>query len=204
MAKKQPKSCVPTGSPDVVILAGPNGAGKSTTAPALLKGLLAIDDFVNADVIAEGLSGFAPDAMALEAADIMLRRIRSLAEAGANFAFETTMAGRSYASWLRQLITSGYRVHLIFLWLSSADLAVERVAQRVRLGGHSVPEETIRRRYDVGLRNFFHLYRPLATTWRFYDNSEAGAPRLIAAGQRNRTSRVADRATWRSIQKVML
>ena len=203
MSKKRPKSSVPTGSPDVVILAGPNGAGKSTTAPALLKDLLAIDDFVNADVIAEGLSGFAPDAMALEAADIMLRRIRSLAEAGASFAFETTMASRSYASWLRQLIASGYRVHLIFLWLSSADLAVERVAQRVRLGGHAVPEETIRRRYGAGLRNFFRLYRPLATTWRLYDNSEAGAPRLIAAGQRNRTSRVADRETWRSIQKEM-
>ncbi len=203
MSKRRSRSRNPAATADLVILAGPNGAGKSTTAPALLKGLLAIGDFVNADVIAEGLSGFAPDAVALEAAEIMFRRIRSLAQSKTSFAFETTMASRSYASWLRKWIVAGYRVHLIFLWLSSAGLAVERVAQRVRLGGHVVPEKTIRRRYAAGLRNFFTLYRPLATTWRIYDNSEAGQPRLVATGQRTRTTRVADRVTWRIIKEAM-
>ena len=189
---------------NVVILAGPNGAGKSTTAPSLLKGLLEVDDFVNADVIAQGLSGFAPQAVALEAGAIMLQRLRALVQAHGSFAFETTMASRSYAPWLRQLIETGYRVHLVFLWLSSPDLAVQRVAQRVRMGGHTVPEATIRRRYEAGLRNFFRLYKPLATTWRFFDNSAAGTLRLVAGGQGERTIRVADRNLWKHIQEMAL
>ena len=125
--------------PSVVILAGPNGAGKSTVAPALLHGALAVDEFVNADVIASGLSAFDPDSAAIAAGRVMLARIRELASQRVNFAFETTLASRSFAPWLRQLVTSGYSAHLVFLWLPSADFAVDRVAERVRTGGHNVP-----------------------------------------------------------------
>src|SRR5207245_5581410 len=121
--------------PSIVILAGPNGAGKSTVAPALLRGALAVNEFVNADVIASGLSAFDPDSAAIAAGRVMLARIRELASQRVNFAFETTLASRSFAPWLRQLVTSGYSAHLVFLWLPSADFAVDRVAERVRTGG---------------------------------------------------------------------
>jgi predicted ABC-type ATPase len=186
-------------SPSVIVLAGPNGAGKSTTAPALLRGALHVPNFVNADVIARGLSAFDPDRAALPAGRIMLTRLRLLGRARQSFAFETTLASRSFAPWLRALRQSGYRVHLIFLWLPSADFAVRRVAQRVRAGGHSVPRETIRRRYRAGLRNFFGLYRPLAATWRMYDNSQVGPPRLIAMGEGADAVTLFDHEQWKRI-----
>lgn len=136
-----------------MILAGPNGAGKSTAAPELLQGELSVSEFVNADVIARGLSAFDPDRAAIAAGRVMLVRLNELARQRATFAFETTLASRSFAPWLRGLRTSGYAVHLVFLWLSSPDLAVQRVADRVRSGGHDVPPGTIRRRYGAGVRN---------------------------------------------------
>jgi predicted ABC-type ATPase len=186
-------------SPSVVILAGPNGAGKSTTAPALLKGVLGVTEFVNADVIARGLSGFRPEGAAMTAGRVMLARLHELARQRVSFAFETTLASRLFAPWVEDLIAEGYQFHLVFLWLPSPDLAVARVAARVRLGGHDVPEETIRRRFDSGLRNFFHLYQPLAKTWRLYDNSVTDAPRLVARGTGTMATRVADRQTWERI-----
>lgn len=180
-----------------MILAGPNGAGKSTTALHLLKGVLGVAEFVNADTIAQGLSAFAPEEAALLASRIMLERARSLAERRVNFAFETTLASRSLAAWIRKLCDeAGYRVHLVFLWLSDAETAVARVRERVRAGGHDVPEETIRRRYGRGLQNFFGLYQPLVTTWRVYDNSRAAGPRLVASGGGRLQVRVRDATTW--------
>ena len=123
-------------TPLLVMLAGPNGAGKSTTAPYLLKDALAVDEFVNADTIAQGLSAYRPDAAAVTAGKVMLERLRALASMRRDFAFETTLSGRSHARWLRELQASGYRTHLIFLSLPSADLALARVADRVRRGGH--------------------------------------------------------------------
>jgi predicted ABC-type ATPase len=111
----------------------------------------------------------------------MLTRLDQLARDRQSFGFETTLANRSLAPRIRRLSQDGYECHLVFLWLPSADLAVARVAHRVRLGGHAVPEQTIRRRYRSGLRNFFQLYQPLTTTWRMYDNSTQ-QPRLIASG----------------------
>src|SRR5262245_44459100 len=125
--------------PSVVILAGPNGAGKSTVAPALLQGPLAVNEFVNADVIARGLSAFDPQSVALAAGRVMRTRLRELAAQRISFAFETTLASRSLAPWLAGLKTDGYHVHLVFLWLPSADFAVDRVAQRVKTGGHAIP-----------------------------------------------------------------
>lgn len=188
-------------SPNVVVVAGPNGSGKSTAAPVLLRDFLGITEFVNADVIAQGLAAFDPDSVAFQAGSIMHARLRSLASKRRNFAFETTLASRSLAPWLRGLVASHYLFHLVFLWLPSADFAVARVADRVRLGGHNVPEETIRRRYRRGLVNFFELYQPLATTWRVYDNSQESGIRLIASGQGTNVTRIGDEETWKHLQR---
>lgn len=181
--------------PSLVILAGPNGAGKSTVAPALLRGALAVNVFVNADVIASGLSAFNPEGAAIAAGRVMVARLRELAAQRASFAFETTLASRSYAPWLRDLAVSGYTAHLVFLWLPSADFAVDRVAERVRTGGHSVPSETVRRRYAAGLRNFFELYQPLVSGWVLYDSS-GPVPRPVAEGLASHPPTVYDRDVW--------
>jgi predicted ABC-type ATPase len=186
--------------PRVVVLAGPNGSGKSTSAARLLRGALGVDEFVDADVIARGLSGFAPERVAMAAGRIMLRRLKDLAAARAHFAFETTLASRTFAPWLADLKAVGYRVHLVYLWLPTADMAAARVAERVRSGGHDVPEDTIRRRYRAGWANFCKLYRPLADSWQVFDNGTVGKPRLIAAGQGRRTKVVRNRPLWERIQ----
>ncbi len=200
---RQDKGCIVSArhAPNIVVLAGPNGAGKSTTGPALLRDTFGITEFVNADTIAQGLSAFDPEGSSIEAGRVMLRRIRELAHRRADFAFETTLASRTFASWLTDLRKGGYRVHVVFLWLPSADLAVERVSTRVRTGGHNVPEDVVRRRYRSGLRNFFELYQPLADSWRMYDNSHVSGPRLLAMGIEARTTHVTDKATWRQIQE---
>ena len=172
-----------TTSPQIIIIAGPNGAGKTTLAPVLLRDWLGVIGFVNADTIASGLSAFRPEQAAIEAGRVMLKRLRELAAQRENFAFETTLATRSYAPWLSQLARSGYQMNLMFLWLNSPELAVERVKRRVEAGGHDIPEETIRRRYHSGVRNFFALYQELAKEWSVYDNSTLGGPILIASGQ---------------------
>lgn len=125
--------------------------------------------------------------------------MRELAAQRANFAFETTLASRSYARWLDGLRRGGYHVHVLFLWLRSADLAVSRVAERVRLGGHHVPETVIRRRYEKGLQNFFGLYMRLADSWQLFDNSDWGDPRPVAAGTRERVQILDDAAAWRRL-----
>lgn len=151
--------------PQVIIIAGPNGAGKSTLAPVLLRDEFGPLPFVNADAIALGLSAFTPESVAFTAGRIMLLRLRELAGGQASFAFETTLASRSYAAWLARLRLQGYERHLIFLSLRSAELALERVKERVRAGGHDVPEQVVRRRFIGGARNFFGVYKALADTW---------------------------------------
>jgi predicted ABC-type ATPase len=168
--------------PDVIVLAGPNGAGKSTLATALFGGASPVRHYVNADTIARGLSEFHSEEMACEAGRIMLAHLKALAERKATFAFETTLATRGFAPWLGQLRQSGYFFQLFFLWLPFADMAVQRVRDRVKLGGHSVPEETVRRRYQRGISNFFKLYRPIADEWRVYDNAQPSRPVIIAEG----------------------
>ena len=180
--------------PSVVILAGPNGAGKSTAAPALLHGTLAINEFVNADVIARELSPADPERAAMAAGRVMLARLRELTDRRISFAFESTLASRTLAPWLRDIRASGYDVQVVFLWLPSADFAIERVAGRVRAGGHNVPAETVRRRYRSGLGNFFSLYEPLASAWRFYDSS-GPTPRLVAEGLELQPAKVYDKVS---------
>lgn len=187
-------------SPSVVVLCGPNGAGKSTAAETLLRDTLAVAEFVNADTIAQGLSGFRPAASALAAGRVMLARLHELAAKRDDFAFETTLASRSFAPWLRELAATGYRVQIVFVWLPTPELAVLRVRERVRAGGHDAPEDTIRRRYSRGIRNFLELYRPLAETWLVYDNSGANAPALFASGEGSRTERILDEERWRAFR----
>jgi predicted ABC-type ATPase len=126
--------------PKVVVIAGPNGAGKSTAAPAVLRNALLVNEFVNADTIAAGLSAFSPETVAVTAGRVMLERIRKLACERRDFAFETTLASRTFAPWLRKIQSEGYQFHLVYLWLPTVELAAARVAERVRRGGHAVQE----------------------------------------------------------------
>ena len=155
----------------IIIIAGPNGAGKTTFAREFLPNEGGCPLFVNADLIAEGLSPFDPSGVAVRAGRLMLQEIDRHARSGASFSFETTLAGRRYALLIPRWQRSGYRVHLIFLKLRNELLAVERVAARVSQGGHSVPEEVIRRRFKQGWRNFENIYRGLVDSWQLYDNS---------------------------------
>jgi predicted ABC-type ATPase len=161
-----------SGQPSLYVLAGPNGAGKSTFARLFLPEYADCQEFVNADLIAAGLSPFNPDGAALQAGRHMLERIEALARARTNFGFETTLAGRSWLPLLHRLRARGYRLHLFFLWLPSPELAVHRVHDRVLSGGHSVPEDVVRRRFARGLQNFFRIYAPIVDAWLIFDSSQ--------------------------------
>ena len=171
-------------SPKAIIISGPNGAGKSTLAPFLLRDKFGIMEYVNEDTLALGLSAFQPEGVAFEAGRIMLKRLHDLAKQQASFAFESILASRFYARWISRLQQQGYTLHLLFLWLRNSDIAIERVRERVRLGGHDIPDAVIRRRYHRGIWNFLNLYQPLASTWVLYDNSAPGEPIFVAEGTR--------------------
>lgn len=165
--------------PQVAVLAGINGAGKTTASQHLLREALRIPSFTNADTIARGLNAFDVESVAAKAGRIMLEHLHALAASRQSFAFETTLSGRAYARWLGELARDGYAIHLFYYWLESEDVAIGRVAERVRAGGHHVPDDTIRRRYARSVRNFLELYRPVVTTWQVYDNTHGGR-QLIA------------------------
>ena len=166
-------------SPNLYIIAGPNGAGKTTFAREFLPHYADCYEFVNADLIAGGLSPFQPDRVAIQAGKLMLEQIHSLGKRGVDFAFETTPSGKTYAHLLRELKKCGYVIHLFFLWVSDVDLALKRIADRVKNGGHNLPENVVRRRFKKGLQNLFRIYRPLLDTWVLLDNS-TDTPNLIA------------------------
>lgn len=165
----------------IVIIAGPNGAGKTTFAREFLPLEANCPIFVNADLIAAGIAPFQPEAVAFRAGRLMLQELAHHAAEGRSFAFETTLSGRTYASMIDAWRAQGYSVKLIFLSLVSADEAVVRVANRVRQGGHSIPEATIRRRFEAGLRHFHETYRDRVDLWQLFDNS-GDSPRLIDEG----------------------
>ena len=187
--------------PSLIIIGGPNGAGKTTASADILLGALSVHEFVNADTIAKGLSEFKPETVGFDAGRIMLERLHHLTEQRLDVAFETTLASRTFAPWIKQLIATGYQFHVVFLWLPSADVAVTRVLGRVREGGHHVPEDVIRRRYEAGLRNFFRIYRPIAKTWRFYDNSDPRGRRVLASGGLGEPDVVLDADLWNNINR---
>ena len=188
-------------TPLVAVLAGPNGAGKRTSAARLLPEALSVEEFVNADTIAQGLSAYRPEAAAVAAGRVMLERLHFLARERRDFAFETTLAGRGHARWLRELRASGYRVHLIFVSLPDPELAVARVAERVRQGGHHVPEDVVRRRFATGLTNLLTLYSGLVDSWQVYDNADLAGPRLIASRAAGMNAVIADPNAWENLKE---
>ena len=141
--------------------------------------MLDVREFLNADLLAAGLSPFAPDTAAIAAARVLLARMKELVEQGRGFGFETTLAGKTYGAMLQRMKVNGYRLHLFYLWLPGVELAIERVAHRVREGGHSIPEEVIRQ-FNLGLHNLFRVYMPLFDSWLLFDNSNL-PPRTIAS-----------------------
>jgi predicted ABC-type ATPase len=172
--------------PDLYIISGCNGAGKTTASYAILPEMLSCREFVNSDEIAKGLSPFNANTMAVavEASRIMYKRIRELIEVAETFALETTLASRSIAKLIKNAQAKGYSATLLFFWLNTPDLAVERVKNRVAAGGHSVNEVTVRRRYRAGILNLFDLYLPICDYWMITDNS-LSPMEVIAKGFRN-------------------
>jgi predicted ABC-type ATPase len=158
--------------PEIFVFGGCNGSGKSTLANEILAYLKPSPEFVNADVIAAQLNPNDVDAAAITASRLMLERINNLANQKVDFAFETTLAARSFARFLKKCKGEGYKINLTYVWLDSPDLAIERVARRVASGGHDIPQDIIIRRYQRGVKNFFELYSPIADHWIVYDNTE--------------------------------
>jgi predicted ABC-type ATPase len=167
----------------IIILAGPNGAGKTTFAREFLPDEADCPAFVNADLIAAGLSPFNPEVVAMRAGRIMLELIHEHVSRGDSFAFETTLAGKSYARHILSWQAAGYHVTLLFLALPSAEAALQRVRERVAQGGHSIAEAVVRRRFSAGKLNFEIVYKPLVDAWGLYDNSN-GEPILLSWGEK--------------------
>jgi predicted ABC-type ATPase len=194
----------PEPPPHAVIVAGPNGAGKSTMAPRVVATEFGIRLYVNPDVIAQGLAGFDPASAGIRAGRIMHQRLEELREERQSFAVESTISGRSLQRVIQKLNASGYTTLLIYLWLPEPDLAVGRVRKRVRLGGHHVPEEDVRRRFYRSIVNFDRVYRRITREWRVYhalkplDEPE---PRLIAHGVGDAVLRILDEEAWAEIQR---
>ena len=157
--------------PNLYIIAGCNGAGKTTASYAIFPQMLDCREFVNLDEIAKGLSPFDPDSAAIAAGRIMVYRINNLLDAGADFAIETTLATKSYVSFIRKAKSAGYFITLVYFWLTTPELAIKRVEQRVRFGGHNVPDEVVYRRYWAGIKNLFRMYIPVSDYWILIDNS---------------------------------
>lgn len=158
----------------IIILAGPNGAGKTTFARTFLTGEAALPRFINADQIAAGLAAFAPETAAIRAGRLMLEEIALCVARGESFAFETTLAGRNYLRQIKGWRARGYYVSLYFLKLADEETAIQRVASRVRQGGHNIPAAVIRRRFVAGLNNFEQYYKSIVDDWALYDNSNSG------------------------------
>jgi len=184
--------------PNLYIIAGCNGAGKTTASFTILPEMLNCKEFVNADSIAAGLSPFNPESVAIEAGRLMLSRIHELMGAGVDFAFETTLATRSYVSLVKTAQELGYKVTLLFIWIDSPATAMQRVAERVVKGGHDIPSEVIERRYYRGLFNLFNLYIPICDTWMVVNN-EAIRPEPIAEGGLNIENIIINKYIWEII-----
>jgi predicted ABC-type ATPase len=181
------------------IIAGCNGAGKTTASYTILPEVLDCREFVNADEIARGLSPFQPERTSVQAGRLMLNRIKHLLLQGESFAFETTLSPKSYVQTIDKAKELGYSITLLFFWLNSQELAVERVKTRVKEGGHHIPENIIRRRYSSGLVNFFNLYKPVVNNWIMIDNSSG--PSEVIAESSNRKEKVYKQNIWKSLME---
>ncbi|NTU50314.1 MAG: Zeta toxin family protein [Desulfobulbaceae bacterium] len=185
--------------PNVYIIAGPNGSGKTTFAKEFLPHYAKCKNFINADLIAQGLSPFSPQTAAIHAGRIVLNQIRDFSDKKIDFGFETTLSGRTYLPMLKALKAKGYSVRLFFLWVPAPDLSLARIKERVSLGGHDVPREDVLRRFDRSILNFLRVYQPLLDSWDLFDNS-ASHPRLIA--KKNGLLEVLDQNLFDKITKL--
>lgn len=182
-------------SKTIYIISGCNGAGKTTASYTILPEILNCKEFVNADNIAAGLSPFQPEKVAFEAGRIMLERIEYLLDANETFAIETTLATKIYKSKLLNAIENGYNVKLLFFWLPNVQMAIKRVATRVKNGGHNIPKEVIWRRYSRGIENLFKNYIPLANEWMVFDSSKSEI-QMIAKGKNLKSIEVFQNKKW--------
>jgi predicted ABC-type ATPase len=182
--------------PTMYIIAGPNGAGKTTASNILLPDFFGVNQFVNADEIAKGLSPYAPESVSVEAARIMLARIKTLIKEKISFGLETTLTTLAYRNYIKEAKGCGYTVKLLFLWLNSAAVAKERVKKRVSEGGHNIPEEVIDRRYNKGIKNF-PFFISLCDDWLVYDNS-AGEYEIVGQKENN-NQKIFNLAIWRKL-----
>lgn len=187
-------------TPNVYIVAGPNGAGKTTFMEEFLPNYADCLHFVNADLIAAGLSPFAPESAAVKAGKLVLEEIRRHINYEHDFAFETTLAGKSYLHLIQRLKDKGYKIHLFFLWLQDVNLAIRRIETRVKAGGHDVPVIDVKRRFARGIYNFFHLYIPLVDFWMLFDNS-GKVPKEIAF-EKNEMLTIINNQLFNTIQEV--
>ena len=184
---------------NLYIVSGCNGAGKTTASYTVLPEILECREFVNADEIARGLSPFNAEGVAIEAGRLMLQRIEELLKEDVTFAIETTLATRSYVNLVKRAQRQGYRVSLLYFWLSSPELAMRRVAERVSKGGHDISEEIIRRRYTAGINNLFKLFMPAVDYWAIFDNS-ATPRRIVATGGRKSETATMEEELLRTIK----
>lgn len=187
--------------PRLYIISGCNGAGKTTASYSLLPEMLDCKEFVNSDEFAKGLSPFDPSKASIQASRYMLQKIRYLLKRGKDFAVETTLATRTLLKTAKMAQAAGYTVTLLYFWLNSPDLAVERVRARVEAGGHNIPEDTIRRRYATGIYYFFNLYAPICERWILADNSQIPF-RVIADGSKNEIINMRDEETFAKIKAI--
>ncbi len=189
-------------SKNLYIISGCNGAGKTTASYTVLPEVLDCREFVNADEIARGLSPFNSESVAIEAGRLMLSRIEELLERDESFSIETTLATKSYINLVRRAQAQGYNVRVLFFWLNSPELALQRVAERVEKGGHNIPADVIRRRYVAGIRNLFRLFMREVDYWEIYDNSEYPAVQ-IATGGKNENTEIIIETTYNKIAEYV-
>lgn len=187
--------------PNLYIISGCNGAGKTTASYAMFPELLDCKEFINADEIAKGLSPFHPESVSIEAGRLMIMRMNEMLRMKEDFAIETTLATKSYAKFITRAQAEGYFVTLIYFWLESPELAIKRVEQRVRFGGHYVPDEVVVRRYFAGMRNLFSMFIPISDYWLMVDNS-TDPFRMIAEGNRTKIIDIQDEDTFFYIKNV--
>lgn len=174
---------------NIYIIAGPNGSGKTTFAKKFLPEYVKCPNFANADFIAQGLSPFSPRLAALKAGKLVLKQIHEFADRNADFSFETTLAGKTYAALLQTLKDKNYYIHLFYLWIPNVEIALKRIKERVADGGHDVPVQDVRRRFYRGLYNLFKIYNPLLDTWMLFDNSSI-TPMLIAEEKKGKLTAI--------------
>ena len=187
--------------PRLYIISGCNGAGKTTASYTMLPEMLECSEFVNSDEFAKGLSPFEPERASIQAGRYMIMKIRYLLKKQLDFGIETTLATRTVLKTVKMAQAAGYTVTVLYFWLNSPELAIERVKARVEAGGHNIPEETIRRRYKVGIDYFFHDYAPICERWVLADNSQIPF-RVIADGSKLDVINIKDRETYEKIRKI--